>query len=131
VNSLSQFIIADNEISTGIDGDVPVFVDEINFLDGTVLTMFGFFGVVITILIGLKLLTDKMDSAIEEVVTDFETTMKEYYPQRYQNDVQPLLVKNKDTDISRQETLVKIMEDYQTKDPEFMNRVKQKMDTIR
>ena len=130
-NAFSSFIIADQDVvSSAIDGDVPVFADGINYLDGTVLTMFGVFGVVVAILIGFKLLTDQMDNAIVQVVTDFETTMKQYYPQRYQNDIQPLLLEKKNTE-SKQETLVKIMEDYQTKDPEFMNRVKEKMDTIR
>jgi hypothetical protein len=119
-------------IMTAIDNDINIineeafaFNDRINFLDGPIVTMLGVFGVVIVILIGSKLLTGQMDSAIEQVLVDFETTMKESYPQRWQSELRPRLEGLEGE--RRQETLYKIMEEIQSKDPVFMSRVQQKM----
>jgi len=111
--------------STGFDEESMAFTDEINFLDGPILTMLGIFGVVVVGLVVFKALAGQMDSAIEQVLVDFEATMKQSYPQRWQNDIRPQL--DGLAGEARQQKLVQLMEEIQTTDPEFMGRVQQKM----
>ncbi len=108
-----------------VDDEVSAFTDQIDYLDGPVRTMLGVFGVVVVALIGFKLLTDQMDSAIQQVLVDFERTMQTSYPQRWQNDLRPALEGLEGDE--RQQRLMRLMEDLQRKDPEFMSRVQQKM----
>jgi hypothetical protein len=114
------FLIAD-----GIDGEAAAFSDQINYFDGPIVTLLGVFGVAVAALVGFKLLTGQMDSAIEQVLVDFEATMKEAYPQRWQSDIRPRLEGLEGE--SRQQTLVQIMEEIQNNDPTFMSRVQEKM----
>lgn len=111
-----------------VDGEASAFTDSINYLDGTISTMLGVFGVVLVVLIGFKALTDQMDSAIEQVLVDFETTMKRQYPQRWQSDIRPALEGLQGEE--RQQKLVQIMEDLERNDPTFMSRVQGKMKGI-
>mmetsp|Transcript_86508 Transcript_86508/g.249854 ORF Transcript_86508/g.249854 Transcript_86508/m.249854 type:complete len:181 (-) Transcript_86508:190-732(-) len=125
LDAFSNIILSDETSAISVDDEASAFTDQINFLDGPILTMLGVFGVVMVALIGLKLLTNQMDSAIEQVVVDFESTLETYYPQRYQKDIRPLLEGLADEE--RQQKLVQIMENFQRTDPEFMTRVQEKM----
>jgi hypothetical protein len=133
------------------------FTDSIQYMDSTITTMLGVFGLAMILLIGFKVWTDQTDAAIVQVLVDFETTMKEYYPQRWQNDIlrplqqqqQQQVEGSKDTDVAevldetdgsnnsknnneskerqRQFQLMQLMEELEKKDPAFMRRVRDKM----
>lgn len=130
-DNLPVWLVADADVANGIISPTDdetlfaPFTDQINYLDGPILAMLGISGVVLVALVGFKLLTDQMDSAIEKVLVDFEGTMKESYPQRWQSDIRPQLEQLQGE--ARQQKLVQIMEELQSKDPEFMRRVEQKM----
>ena len=112
-------------VVAALDDEASAFTDQIDYMDGSIRTLLGGFGLVMLALVGFKLLTDQMDSAIEQVLVDFESTMQNSYPQRWQNDFRPLLENL--TGDERDQKLLKLMEELQSKDPEFMNRVQQKM----
>lgn len=78
----------------------------------------------IAILVLLKALTGQMDAAIEKVLVDFESTLKENYPQRWRVVEAEL---EKVSPEERPAKLVSIMEKMQEEEPEFMSQVKEKM----
>lgn len=121
----SPSIMTSADIMIPGDDESMAFSDSINLFDGPILIIFGVFGAIIAALVVIKLLGEQMDSAIEQVLVDFERTMKESYPQRWQNDIRPVLESLEGEE--RQQKLVKIMEDMQTDDPNFMSRVQEKM----
>jgi hypothetical protein len=112
-------------VVAALDDEASAFTDQIDYLDGFIQTLLGVFGLVMLALVGIKVVTDQMDNAIEQVLVDFETTMQKSYPQRWQNDFRPVLESLDGTE--REQKLLKLMEELQSKDPEFMNRVQQKM----
>lgn len=112
-------------VVAALDDEASAFTDQIDYLDGSIRTLLGVFGLVMLALVGIKVVTDQMDNAIEQVLVDFETTMQKSYPQRWQNDFRPVL-ENLDG-AEREQKLLKLMEELQSKDPEFMNRVQEKM----
>jgi hypothetical protein len=112
-------------LAQGGDGIDEAFTDSIQYLDNTIVTLLGVFGLVMMILIGIKVVADQTDAAIEQVLVDFEQTMKESYPQRWQTEIRPELEGLQGTD--RQQRLVQVMETMEQKDPEFMSRVQAKM----
>ena len=100
------------------------FTDSIDYFDGTIGVLLGGFGLVILVLGILKVLADRMDSAIEEVLVDFEGTMKQFFPQQWKEMSVPL----EDLEgVDRQQKVMEIMEELQETDPTFMGKVNQKM----
>ena len=113
-------ILAAEEVS-----EAAAFKDEINYFgDPLVQGMVGVFGVVLLLLVGANVLLGQMDTAIEKVLVDFEATMKSSYPTRWA-DIREELDGLEGDD--RKAKLIDIMEDIQKKDPEFMDRINQKM----
>jgi hypothetical protein len=113
----SQWIADD----VGMD---QAFNDSIVSFDGPVRNMVIGFGVIVLILAGLKVLTGQMDDAIQNVLVEFEATMKRSYPQRWQVITEELIGLEGD---ERDVKLLNLMETLQEKDPDFMARVKEKM----
>jgi hypothetical protein len=105
--------------------EATAFTDEIDlFGDPTIQKMVGVFTVVVVLMIGFSALMGQMDSSIKNVVVDFERAMKKHYGKRWKKiDAQ---LKGLDP-ADRSVKLIKIMEDLQTKEPEFMAKVVQKM----
>jgi hypothetical protein len=109
--------------------DIPMeqaFQDSVNLFDlsGPLGTILISTGAAIALLIMLKSLTSQMDAAIEKVLVDFESTMRENYPERW--NVISAQLDNVSPD-ERPSKLVFIMEQMQEEEPEFMNQVKEKM----
>lgn len=109
-----------------VDSDISdaAFTDSINYFDGTIGTMGIAFIIVIAILAGFKALTGQMDQAIEKVLVDFETVMKRYYPQQWQE------IENELEGMTADERSVKLfetMEQMQETQPEMMAKVREKM----
>jgi len=99
------------------------FTDEIIFFDPTIQKMIGFFGLGITVLIAISFLGQKMDSAIESVLIDFECAMKKYYASRWVEIDKEL----EGLDATERSTkLLEIMERLQEKEPQFMEKLKRK-----
>jgi hypothetical protein len=106
------------------------FTDSIQYLDTTITTMLGVFGVVMIALIGYKVLfIDPTDNAIEQVITDFETTMMKDYPQKWNTDIRPQLTGLEPGTMERQQKIIQIMESMEQTDPDFMKRVQTKIMT--
>jgi hypothetical protein len=106
------------------------FTDSIQYLDTTITTMLGVFGVVMIVLIGYKVLfIDPTDNAIEQVITDFETTMMKDYPQKWNTDIRPQLTRLEPGTMERQQKIIQIMESMEQTDPGFMKRVQTKIMT--
>ena len=100
------------------------FNDSIMTFDDSIRNMLLIFTVFVALLTGVKLLTGQMDQAIEQVLTEFESTMKRFYPQRWQVLAESLEGFEAD---ARDIKLLSLMEELQSSDPEFMARVKEKM----
>lgn len=100
------------------------FTDTVSFTDGPIKTMGIVFGVVVLVLVGLKVLGGQMDAAIEQVLVDFEATLKRFYPQRWEVMEEELgdLVGD-----ARDIKLLQMMEQLQDDEPEFMAKLKEKM----
>jgi hypothetical protein len=105
--------------------EASAFTDEIDlFGDPTIQTMVGVFTVVVVLMIGFSALMGQMDSSIKNVVVDFERVMKKDHTKRWKKIEAQL--KGLDP-ADRSVKLFNIMEDLQTKEPEFMAKVVQKM----
>jgi hypothetical protein len=115
---LSSLMISDT-ITTD-----TAFSDSIVTFDDSVRNMIIVFTVFVALLTGIKLLTGQMDQAIEQVLIEFESTMKRFYPQRWQVLAESLEGLEGD---AREVKLLSIMDELQSSDPEFMARVKEKM----
>lgn len=120
----SSFWLSLMEDSTE-DETTTAFSDSIDYMDGTIQLMLGAFGVVIVVLAGLKFLSDQMDSAISQVLVDFESTMKVYFAQQWQDEILPQLAGLEGD--ARQAKLVQIMETMEQNNPSLMERVQAKM----
>ena len=114
----SSLLMADD---VGID---QAFSDSIVTFDGPIKTMVIGFGVVVLVLAGLKALTGSMDAAIEQVLVDFEATLKRFYPQRWEAMAKKLegLVGDE-----RQVKLLSMMDELQEKEPAFMTTLNEKI----
>ena len=113
----SSVILAESE-------EAVAFNDSIDYFDPSIGLLLGGFGVVALLLFGTKFLADKMDSAIEQVLVDFERTMSEQYPQRWQDMKTSLEGLEGD---ERQQKVMQLMEDIQKNDPQLMQRINEKM----
>ena len=114
-----------------IDDDVAfssfddAFQDQITFMDDSVKILVAVFGVVIAVLAVLSFVSSKVDDAIYQTLQDFEATMRQYFPQRWET------IEAQLADLSPEERdvkLLQIMEEMQEKEPAVMNRVREKMD---
>jgi hypothetical protein len=120
----------DVDVVAGVDMDqaaaasAAAFSDSIVTFDGTIQTMVIVFGVVVLILAGMKAYSGQMDAAIEEVLVDFEATLKRSYPQRWQVVEEKLQGLGGD---ERDIELLRIMEELQQKEPAFMTQLTKKM----
>jgi hypothetical protein len=101
-----------------------VFNDSIVTFDDSIRNMLLVFTVFIALLTGFKLLTGQMDQAIEQILTEFESTMRRFYPQRWE--VLSKSLEGLEGD-ARDVKLLSLMEELQVSDPDFMSRVKEKM----
>ena len=109
--------------------DIPMeqaFQDSIDFFDfsGPLGTILLASASVAALLLLLKSLTNQMDAAIEKVLLDFESTIKDNYPQRWDKIAAEL---DQLPNEERPAKLVSIMEQMQEEEPEFMTQVKEKM----
>ena len=120
----SSLVAVDNPDASPVAFE-DAFQDQVNLLDGPIPIMLGVFGLVIVILAGLSFLSSKVDDAIYQTLKDFEATVRQYFPQKWQQiETQLENLSGEERDIK----LLKIMEDMQEKEPEIMMRVRQKMD---
>jgi hypothetical protein len=121
-NSMSMFV-ADATTNTDAAFD-DAFTDSVNVVDGTTGILIGVAVVLAALLYGLRALTTQMDEAIGQVLLDFESTMKQRHPSRWTKIVEELTdLKGDERDIK----LLKVMEEMQEKDPEFMLLVNEQM----
>jgi hypothetical protein len=117
----SSVISSDNIINRA---DIPVeeaFQDTISFTNGPVGALVAAFGVFVVLAVGLKAVMGQMDTAIEKVLSDFEATMKRYYPKRWK-EIEESSLEGLQGD-ARDFKLLQVMEELQQKEPEFMTRV--------
>lgn len=122
------------------------FTDQIDFFgDPTVRTLFLAFGAAVLVLAGLSVLSQKMDSAIENVLVDFESVMTtnpefrsrwekiELQLQDYENN-DGMVEDEKETEdrmLKRKQKLFEIMEEIETKEPDLMKRISSKMTVMK
>jgi hypothetical protein len=110
------------------DGNLPAdaFTDEVNILgDPTIQAIVGSFVVLMALLVLVKNVLGEMDSAIEKVLVDFETTLREKHAPRWTN-IEKRLESCK-TEDERAQKLFAIMEKLQAEEPEFMARLNAEM----
>ena len=110
------------------DNDMPLedaFQDDIDlFGDPTVRALSIGFGVFVILATLAKFFLNQMDSAIEKVLLDFESTMKTKYEDRWAT-----IEANLDglTEPERSQRLFEMMERLEQSEPVFMEKVKREM----
>jgi hypothetical protein len=116
-----------------IPGDVQLenipdaFVDQVDLLnDPLIRNIVAVFGIAVLVLAGVNVILAKMDSAIDNVLGDFEKTMRASYPSRWYELEEEAGLKGLDQ-IARSVKVIAIMERLQNEDPEFMAELNQKM----
>ena len=116
---------AGEDIAAVVDrADIPVeeaFQDTISFTDGPVGVLVAAFAVFVVLAVGFKAVMGQMDSAIEQVIADFESTMKQFYPERWE-EIEQSSLEGLEGD-ARDIELLRVMEELQQKDPAFMSQV--------
>jgi hypothetical protein len=132
---LPSFLTADATMITPGDvvADVAIipdaFVDQVDLVnDPLIQKLVGIFGIVLLLLVGVNALLSQMDSAIENVLVDFERTMRANYPRRWYELEEEEGLEGLDQ-IQRSVKLIAVMERLQTDDPAFMAKVNDKMAT--
>jgi hypothetical protein len=80
------------------------------------------FGIVILVLVAFNALTAKMDSAIEEVLVDFEKGMRDFYPSEWYELEEEAGLKDLDQ-MERSVKLIAIMDRLQKEEAEFMAKL--------
>jgi hypothetical protein len=84
------------------------------------------FGIVILVLVAANALTSRMDSAIENVLVDFEKAMRAFYPSRWYKLEEEAGLKDLDR-IERSVKLIAIMDRLEREESEFMAKLNEKM----
>jgi hypothetical protein len=84
------------------------------------------FGAVILALVAVNAILSKMDSAIENVLVDFEKAMRAFYPSRWYELEKEAGLKDLDK-IERSVKLIAIMDRLEKDESEFMAKLNQKM----
>jgi len=112
------------------------FTDSIDFVgDPTIRTLFLVFGGVVAVLAGLSVLSQKFDAAIENVVDDFESTLRTNPEFRSKWREIELQLRSYDDDddnddgVKRKQKLFDIMEELQEKEPALMKRINAKIES--
>mmetsp|Transcript_16346 Transcript_16346/g.33670 ORF Transcript_16346/g.33670 Transcript_16346/m.33670 type:complete len:216 (+) Transcript_16346:69-716(+) len=140
----SDAIIAtptDSAIAAASD-TAEAFTDKIDYFgDPMIRTLFLVFGGVVLLLAGLSVLSQKVDSAIESVIVDFESVLRtdpefrtkwqDIAPQleQYETDANELV--DTENELKRKQKLFEIMEEMQEKEPGLMKRINSKMEARR
>ena len=144
VEQASDAIIAtptDSAIAAASD-TAEAFTDQIDYFgDPMVRTLFLVFGGVVLLLSGLTVLSQKVDSAIEGVIVDFESVLRtdpefrskwqEIAPQleEYEEDASNSV--GTERELKRKQKLFEIMEELQEKEPMLMKRINSKMENLK
>jgi len=111
----SSLMLAVGENDIGLEN---AFQDSISFTDGPIVGLVGVFVVFVVLAFGFKGVMEQMDSAIDQVLEEFETDVKRYYPKKWESietkELEGLVGDERDV------KLLKVMEKLQQDDPEFM-----------
>ena len=115
------------------------FTDQIDYFgDPMIRNLFIVFGGVILVLSGLSVLSQKVDSAIEGVVVDFESVLKsnpEFKTkwQEIQLQLEPFESETNDEEASlkRKQKLFEIMESLYETEPTLMKKINSKMEALK
>ena len=123
---LPSFLTAED-----IPGDVQLvpdaFTDQVDLVnDPLIRNIVAVFGITVLVLVGVNALLAQMDSAIENVLVDFEKTMRAIYPRRWDALEEEAGLKDLDQ-IQRSVKLMAIMDRLQAEEPEFMTKVNENM----
>lgn len=125
VSSSSLLLESEIDVTENIpSGFENAFQDEIVLFDPTVQLFAIGFGIIVTLGIAAKFLTNQLDKAIERVLLEFEATMKSKYESRWVSIEAKLdgLVEPE-----RSQKLFAIMEELQASEPDFMAQVNREM----
>ncbi len=115
------------------------FTDQIDYFgDPTIRTLFIVFGGVILVLLGLSVLSQKVDSAIEGVVVDFESVLKSSpeFKTKWQEiklQLEPFENETNDEEalLKRKQKLFEIMEGLYETEPALMKKINSKMEALK
>lgn len=132
--TITEFAVAKNEqnypASTATPTSIGVenaFTDDVVLFDSTVQLLLGGFVVFVVLATAAKFFLNQMDSAIEKVLVDFESTMKRKYASRWVS-IEAQLDGLEEP--KRSQKLFAIMENLQASEPEFMAKVNKDMEKI-
>ena len=114
----TQIILAANNDDISLE---DAFQDSISFTDGPVGVLLAAFGVFVVLAVGFKAVMAEMDGAIEKVLEDFESSLKRYYPKRWNKIEEEYLVGLSGDE--RGIKLLQVMEQLQRDEPEFMTKL--------
>jgi hypothetical protein len=127
VPSLLPSFLTAEEIPSDAQLVPDAFMDQVDFVnDPLIRNIVAVFGIVVLVLAGVNALLAQMDSAIENVLVDFETTMRATYPSRWVKLEEEAGLKDLDQ-IQRSVKLIAIMERLQDEEPEFMTELNKNM----
>lgn len=146
---VAEYMASDNTAVATVSVDATAtdigfddaFTDQINLLDGPIKIMLGVFVGVVAILAVLAVLSSKVDDAINQTLQDYEATLRQYYPQRWeaiearlaasaaiQSSSSSSSTTAAEAKQERDIELFKIMDEMQQQEPELMEQVRQRMD---
>ena len=125
----STSIIAEPSLVVSSNNNNVAFEDAFSdnvdvFGDSTIQLLFIGFGVLVILALAAKFFLNQMDSAIEKVLIDFESTMKEKYASRWVSIEAKIDGLNEP---ERSQKLFQIMENLQQTEPFFMEEVNKEM----
>eukprot|EP00565_Helicotheca_tamesis_P005860 CAMPEP_0185730040 /NCGR_PEP_ID=MMETSP1171-20130828/8222_1 /TAXON_ID=374046 /ORGANISM="Helicotheca tamensis, Strain CCMP826" /LENGTH=142 /DNA_ID=CAMNT_0028399015 /DNA_START=222 /DNA_END=650 /DNA_ORIENTATION=+ len=117
---MSSLILSADDANLG-----EAFTDDVDILgDPIIQLMLGGFGLIVVLIAVANFLASKMDSAIENVLEDFEETMKTRYIKRWkliEEELEGL------DEAERVEKLIQVMEEIQRDEPALMERINRDM----
>ncbi len=129
---------AESAIASASDAS-EAFTDQIDYFgDPMIRTLFIVFGGVVLVLSGLSVLSQKVDSAIEGVVVDFESVLKsnpEFKTtwQEIKLQLEPFENDTNDEEalLKRKQKLFEIMEGMYETEPALMKKINSKMEALK
>ena len=122
-SSLLATAAADSE-ETPVDLS-DAFTDQVDLWgDPTIRLLLGGFTIVVIVLFVMKQIVSQMDAAIEGVLGDFESTLKQNHPAKWASIEKQLLAL---TEEARAQKLFQIMQELEQTEPQFMKQVQQQM----
>lgn len=122
--SFPNLIISSDQVEAVDKGIEEAFQDDIIYFDSTIQLIGGAAIVLVLLAAAAKFFLDKMDEAIEKVLVDFERTMKDKYASRWVS-IEAKLDGLQEPE--RSQKLFSIMEELQTSEPQFMDKVNKDM----